>query len=160
VERTGRSLTTGSGRLLQDGSLRALALAAFATERRGLEFADASMPEVPPPESCPALEKRIEIHDRYEQGAIAPLFSGGEHALAAADPLSRARPPTRWRSAFTDVPAAVFSDGFCAHRRQRLTSYPSARAPGAEPGPTPGAAVFRRVAGGGFVEEDGDPPRR
>ncbi len=51
---------------------------------RGLEFADLRRPEVPPPEDCPAFEKRIEIHDRYEQRwAIgAPPFSGGERALA------------------------------------------------------------------------------
>ena len=84
IERAGRSLTTVSGRLLQGGKLRALALGAFSTEREGPEFAEARMPEVLPPERCPAWEKRIEIHDRYElRWAIgAPPFSGGEHALA------------------------------------------------------------------------------
>jgi acyl-CoA thioesterase len=51
VERAGRSLSTLSARMEQDGRLIATALAAFARRRDSAEFADLHMPEVPPPES-------------------------------------------------------------------------------------------------------------
>ncbi len=168
VERTGRSLTTVSGRLLQAGKLLALALAAFSTPREGVEFSDLRMPEVLPPDRCPAWEKRIEIHDRYDQRwAIgAPPFSGSEHALAGGwirfpeprvlDPLAVA--------AFADAfPPAVFS-------RLRdlsltggvptidLTIHFRSSLPAPEAAPDAYAlAVFQsRVARNGFVEEDGE----
>jgi len=168
VERTGRSLTTVSGRLLQDGKLRALALGAFSTQREGPEFADARMPEVLPPERCGAWEKRIEIHDRYEQRwAIgAPPFSGSERALAggwirlpeprALDALAVA--------AFTDAfPPAVFSrlrDPALAGGVPTidLTIHFRSALPVLEARPDGWLlAVFQsRMARGGFVEEDGE----
>jgi acyl-CoA thioesterase len=50
IERAGRSLTTCSARMEQDGRLVALALAAFSRPRQGLELCDVTMPDVPPPE--------------------------------------------------------------------------------------------------------------
>jgi acyl-CoA thioesterase len=167
VERTGRSLTTVSGRLLQDGKLRALALAAF--RRNGKAPSSRSrMPEVLPPERCAPFEKRIEIHDRYEQRwAIgAPPFSGSEHALAGG--WIRFREPRALDAlavaAFADAfPPAVFSrsrDATLAggvptidltiHFRSTLP------APEARPDAWVLAMFQSRVARGGFVEEDGE----
>lgn len=50
VERQGRSLTSVSARLEQDGKLLALALAAFSRPWEGPTFDDAPMPGVAPPE--------------------------------------------------------------------------------------------------------------
>ena len=49
-ERVGRSMTSCSARLTQDGRLVALALAAFSTPRAGIEFCDLVMPQVPGPD--------------------------------------------------------------------------------------------------------------
>ena len=81
-ERVGRSLTTLSARLVQDGKLRALALAAFGTPREGPAFADLPMPEVVPPERALPLPEppiSIPIRDRYE----SRLAFGGPGAAAA-----------------------------------------------------------------------------
>jgi len=168
VERTGRSLTTVSGRLVQNGTLCALALAAFSTEREAPGFIDLRMPEVPPPEDCPWLEKRIEIHERYQQRwAIgAQPFSGGDRALAGG--WIRFREPRPLDApaigAFVDAfPPAVFS----RERNPALAGgVPTIdltihfRAPLPPPDCPPDAwvlALFRsRLARGGYVEEDGE----
>jgi len=168
VERTGRSLTTVSGRLLQDGSLRALVLGAFSTERQGPEYADVRMPEVLPPERCPAWEKRIEIHDRYEQrwaiGAVP--FSGGDRALAGG--WIRFPEPRRLDAfavaAFADAfPPAIYSrmrDPALSAGVPTIDLTVHFRSPLPAPDALPDAwvlAVFRsRLARGGFVEEDGE----
>ncbi|MEP6623219.1 MAG: thioesterase family protein, partial [Acidimicrobiia bacterium] len=48
-ERTGRSMTSCSARVTQNGRLVALALSAFSTPRPGVEFCDSVMPQVPGP---------------------------------------------------------------------------------------------------------------
>jgi len=168
IERAGRSLSSVSGRLVQGGKLRALALAAFAPELAGPEFVEASLPEVLPPERCAALEPRIEIHQRYEQRwAIGSLpFSAGDRALGGG--WIRFREPRALDAfavaAFTDAfPPAVFSRladlslkggvptvDLTIHFRTALP----------ELGLSPDAwvlAVFRsRLARRGFVEEDGE----
>ena len=82
VERTGRSLTTVSGRLLQGKRLCAVGLAAFSKSREAVEFQDARMPEVPSPTSSEALRtdrgSGVPMRDRYEQRAVIPA-----HALEA-----------------------------------------------------------------------------
>lgn len=168
VERSGRSLTSVSGRLVQGGKLRALALAAFSTELAGPEFVEARMPEVLPPERCAPWEKRIEIHDRYDlRWAIgAPPFSGSEHALGGGwirfpeprtlDALAIA--------AFADAfPPAVFSrlrDASLTGGVPTIDLTVHFRATLPAPQLAPDAwllAVFHsRVARGGFVEEDGE----
>jgi acyl-CoA thioesterase len=166
VERTGRALTTVSARLLQQDRLCALALAAFSQPRSGPEFSEARMPDVAPPERCPPMGERIEIHHRYEQrwALGAPPFSGGGQALAGGwIRLAEPRPLDALAlAAFTDAfPPAVFS---------RLTTLELA---GGVPtidltihfrSPPPAAAeadwvlaVFRsRLAHGGCIEEDGE----
>ncbi len=70
VERTGRSLTTTSGRLWQDDRLCAVALAAFSRSREAIEFQDARMPAVVPPERArlrvPGGTHHTPMRDRYE----------------------------------------------------------------------------------------------
>ncbi len=50
IERAGRSLSTVSARMEQDGKLMALALSAFSVPWSGPEFSDVAMPDVAPPE--------------------------------------------------------------------------------------------------------------
>jgi acyl-CoA thioesterase len=51
IERAGRSLSTLSARMEQDGSLVALALAAFSVPWSGVEIAELEMPPVVPPDA-------------------------------------------------------------------------------------------------------------
>jgi acyl-CoA thioesterase len=167
VERRGRALTTASARLLQDGHLCALALAAFSLPRRGPEWSDLRMPEVLPPERCEAMEHRIEIHRRYEQRwAIgATPFSGGEQALGGGwIRLPEPRPLDALAlAAFTDAfPPAVFTrvtDAALTGGVPTVDLTIHFRSP-PDPADPPDAwvlAVFRsRLAQGGFIEEDGE----
>jgi len=93
VERQGRSMTSVSARLVQDGRLLALAVAAFSTSRPSIEFCTLVMPDVEPPEaleSMPTVDaatgERIGpvMRQRYEQRwAIGPRpFTGGAAAMA------------------------------------------------------------------------------
>ena len=50
VERTGRTVSNVSARMLQDGKVQVVGLAAYSTARTGPDFADLSMPEAPRPE--------------------------------------------------------------------------------------------------------------
>jgi acyl-CoA thioesterase len=85
IERVGRSLTTGSARLVQGGRCAALALAAFSKPRSGAELHHAVMPEVAPPEACaPRGGSSVPIHARYDQrSAIGPRPFEGRRAREA-----------------------------------------------------------------------------
>jgi acyl-CoA thioesterase len=168
LERAGRSLSSVSGRLIQDGRSVATALAAFSKPRTSPGFEHPARPEVAPPERCPLMPVHIPIHERYEtRWAVGtPPFEGGSEALCGAwmrtaeprvvDALSLA--------AFSDgIPPALFSRlsdrsltggvptvDLTVHFRSAL--------------PPAGAriddftlAIFRsRVAREGFIEEDGE----
>ena len=169
VERTGRSLTTVTGRMLQNGRLIAVALAAFSKPRsRGPELMQAHMPEVPPPERCPRLEKRIEMHDRYEhRWALGPApFTGGGEAICGgwirlAEPRLLDAPLA---AALTDAfPPALFgaiADPGLTGGVPTVDLTIHFRAPLPREGAGPEdftLAVFRtRVAHEGFIEEDGE----
>ncbi|HEY4402993.1 MAG TPA: thioesterase family protein [Acidimicrobiia bacterium] len=56
VERAGRSLTSCSARLTQDGKLIGLALGAFSKARPGPEFSDLRPPAAPPVEESPEID--------------------------------------------------------------------------------------------------------
>lgn len=89
VEREGRSLSTISGRLEQDGRPLGLALAAYSKPWEGPLLEDARIPEVPPPASeaaprkslsgatPPPFTERLFMQDRFGEAA----FSGAEHGL-------------------------------------------------------------------------------
>ncbi len=88
VERVGRSLTTATARLEQDGKLIALGVAAFSTAWPGPELSEAPMPEVAPPgeraaprgnvpgETPPPFMSRLTMQRRFGE----PAFSGAAHA--------------------------------------------------------------------------------
>jgi acyl-CoA thioesterase len=88
VERAGRSLTSVSARCEQNGRTVALALAALATPYpSGLDFQEATMPEVAPPETieAPPWEGATEAPPFSSNFVMrpalgAPVFSGGERA--------------------------------------------------------------------------------
>jgi acyl-CoA thioesterase len=85
VERTGGALTSVSGRMLQDGRLIAVALAAFSRPRdSAVALSDARMPEMPPPERCARrLESPVAIHRRYDLRwglGEGPAPGGASHA--------------------------------------------------------------------------------
>jgi acyl-CoA thioesterase len=169
IERAGRSLTTLSARLSQEGQLVALALAAFSKPRRGgIELEQAPMPEVLPPHRAQPFERRIEIHDRYEQrwALGGPPFSGSERALCGG--WIRLPEPrlldAALAAAYTDAfPPALFSvlrEGQATRGMPTVDLDIHFRSRLPRPGATPEdwtLAVFRtRVAREGFLEEDGE----
>jgi hypothetical protein len=88
VERIGRSVTTATARLEQDGKLIALATSTFSSAWAGPELAELSIPDVAPPDPgpqpprtlpgapAPAFLERLEIQPRFG----APPFSGAERS--------------------------------------------------------------------------------
>jgi acyl-CoA thioesterase len=169
VERAGRSLTSLSARLVQDGRLCVLALAAFA-----LDFPSAAdyapvAPAAPPPDrvaafgplddGAPPIAQRLDI--RPTAGA-AP-FSGAAEAVTGGW-LRFAEP-----RALDAAALAMYADAWLPSPFPRLTAPVAAptidltihfRAPGAAA--RVGACdhvlgVFRSTASaGGFFEEDGE----
>lgn len=87
VERAGRTLSTVSGRLDQDGKPIALALGAYSTPWDGPLLEDAPMPDVEPPEprDAPSVQLREQPGPPFlERMAMqhrfgAPPFSGADH---------------------------------------------------------------------------------
>ncbi|MFT5443809.1 MAG: acyl-CoA thioesterase [Myxococcota bacterium] len=176
VERVGRTVTTVTARLVQNGKLQALATAAHAVPREMDGFVHAVMPDVPPPEACKAREIPTDrnmppLHDRYEQRfAIGPApFSeeartreartGGWIRLAEPRPwdtaeiaaISDAWPPAVFTS--SDMPptvAGVPTVDLTVHilAPEALASLP------------PDAFVLvdftTRAVQGGYLEEDGE----
>lgn len=168
VERVGRSLTTVSGRMAQDGRTLALALAAFSLPRAGAAFDHTRMPEAPPPEACPPIEEHIPIHARFDyRWAVGePPASGSAQALCggwirSAEPR---RADAALVAAFCDAwPPACFSwasdrDALGAVPTVDLTIHFRRALPLAEARPEDfHLAVFRtRLAHEGFLEEDGE----
>jgi acyl-CoA thioesterase len=83
VERSGRSLTTATARLEQEGRLLALALASLSKSWPGPHFSEAPMPDVAPPadgepplRGGPPFFDRLTMQTRF---GAAP-FSGAERA--------------------------------------------------------------------------------
>lgn len=88
IERVGRSLTTATARLEQDGKLIALGVAAFSAPWPGPELSEAPMPRVDPPgersaggrnvpgSSQPPFMGRLTMQRRFGE----PAFSGAAHA--------------------------------------------------------------------------------
>jgi acyl-CoA thioesterase len=88
IERSGRQLTFVGGRMLQGDRMVALAQAVFSRPVDAPEFAEASPPQVPPPEDleplAPTGPAAIPMRERYEtRWAIGPLpFTAGDRAEA------------------------------------------------------------------------------
>ena len=88
IERAGRSLSTLSARMEQDGRLTALVLAAFSPAWSGLEIDDVEMPQVAPPDPDPAFREPphpalppIAQRTRLQRRFGGPPFSGAEQAM-------------------------------------------------------------------------------
>lgn len=172
VERSGRTLSTLSARLLQDGRLMVVALGAFATSRKSFEFSDPEPPRMPPPEACESMQQKyganIELRNRYDArvGLGGALGSGSNRALLGG--YIRCEEPrivdALAVAAFTDAfPPALFTR---AIGRAGIGPVPTVdltihfRAalplPGAEANDY-SIVVFRSEASrDGFVEEDGE----
>jgi acyl-CoA thioesterase len=102
IERAGRSLSTLSARMEQDGRLMALALAAFSVPWHAPEISDLTLPDVepagprvdaprPPHPMAPPFAHHMEFQPRLGTppftGAEAPMEIGGWLALAEPRPL-------------------------------------------------------------------------
>jgi acyl-CoA thioesterase len=103
VERDGRSMTSLSARLLQDGATCVLALAAFGLDlESALDYATVPMPEVPPAaeiepwpyvEGMPPISARLDIRPAlggHPFAAGAEAIVGGWLGLAEPRPLDAA----------------------------------------------------------------------
>jgi acyl-CoA thioesterase len=102
LEREGRSLSTLSARMEQDGSLVALALAAFSVPWPAPEIYEEPMPDIAPPdpqrrsgkllfEGAPPFTQHLVLQPRIGvipfQGASAPMEVGAWLGLAEPRPL-------------------------------------------------------------------------
>ena len=89
VERQGRSLSTVSGRLSQDGKLIALALAAYSVPWDGPLLDEAPMPEVEPPDEArrpnPSMAERQQTADG-ESESVARRGRGSSDEFPRPDP--------------------------------------------------------------------------
>jgi acyl-CoA thioesterase len=85
LERTGRTVTSASARLVQGEKLQALALASFARPLSSPELRHARPPDVAPPEACaPRPDHAIPIHERFEQRfAVGPAPGTSERTPEA-----------------------------------------------------------------------------
>lgn len=173
VERSGRTLSTVSARLLQGSKLVAFAIAACSTPRTGPEFCDLRMPEFPPPEQCPLggeIPGRLSPLPFHGQWEVRPVLGdpprsnsagstvGGWIRLAesrAPDPALIAQLADAWTPSIfprmeADSPRRpVPTIELTVHFREPL--------PG-ECGPDdPFLVVFRsEAARNGFMEESGE----
>jgi acyl-CoA thioesterase len=102
IERAGRSLSTLSARMEQEGSLVALVLAAFSVPWIAPEISDAQMPDVAPPDverepgtllhqGAPPFTKHLVFQPRMGtlpfSGSAEPMEIGGWLGLGVARPL-------------------------------------------------------------------------
>ncbi len=171
IERQGRSLSTLSARMEQDGSLIALALSAFSVPWSAQEIAELPMPDVAPrdPEhesgtllfkGAPPFTRHLVLQPRIGAvpftGSQAPMEIGGWLGLADARPIDA-------------LSLAFFSDALFSPPFIRLSE------PATTPtidltihfrtamprvvDPDPGELCFARFCSGliheGFFEEDG-----
>jgi acyl-CoA thioesterase len=171
IEREGRSLTTCSARMEQDGRLVALAIAAFSAPRPGVEFCDLVMPQVPGPEhyvSRPAPKESPPIARRWDtRWAIGhppvPGAPRGARAVAGGwirlpeprevDALVAAAITDAWVPPMfsrVDEPVFVPTVDLTIHFRAELPH------PGLDADAFVLATFRSTVAAGGFLEEDGE----
>lgn len=165
VERRGRSLTTLSARMEQDGRLCVLALAALSRDFRSSLTYAAAMPQVPAPDRLvvPDHERLPPLAHRFAtQGAVgfAP-FAGGDEALTGGwiafaddEPSPLDAPALAMLSdAWLPAPFVLVQEPVGAPTID-LTIHFRARSEGLT---GPALAVFRSsTSAEGFFEEDGE----
>ncbi len=115
VERTGKSMTTTSARLLQEGRVLQVAHAASSTSRPGLTYDEHDRPGGPDPGDTPRFESSGGVgHFQNADVRLDPeavLFGGGEDAWVAAwlRPLHGEPIDAAWLVTMCDLlPPAVF----------------------------------------------------
>jgi acyl-CoA thioesterase len=168
VERAGRSMTSVSARLLQDGRVLAVALAALSKPFADTHRLQQPPPVVPPPERLEPVVRNIPVHARYDvRIAIGdPPFSGSAEATLGG--WIRLQEPRPVDALLLTAYADAISPAFFATLNDRsatkgvptidLTVHFRAPLPLASMKVDDFAlAVFRsRYARDGFVEEDGE----
>jgi acyl-CoA thioesterase len=167
IEREGRSLTSTSARLTQGHRLIATAVGAFSVGRESVEYSEAVMPDVPPPEDVASrviqgAPPHAEMFDW--KPAIGPVdFTAGGRAVTGgwfrlrepqlADPVVLTSYADNWYPALffrTREPVGVPTVDFTVHFRVGLPL------PDADPEDYY-LLVFRApLAHDGFVVEDGE----
>lgn len=172
IERAGRTLTTATARLIQEGRLMAIAIGAFALPREAFTFHDRQAPKLRPLDASPRFRDKhpggVEMQQRYEShwALGGELGSGADSAVLGGwirfeeprvvDALAVA--------AYTDAfPPAVFTRATTAQRLGPvptidLTIHFRATLPLAAAAATDFCAVVftSTVAREGFIEEDGE----
>lgn len=114
VERAGRSLSTVSGRMLQDGRAVALFLAAFSKGRDTWTRQDSRRPEAPLPEDCLEIERPTPLGQRYDYRWLPdahPAAGSGRPLIAGwIRPREAQRLDAALVAAYTDAfPPALFA---------------------------------------------------
>ena len=170
VEREGRSLSTLSARMERDGTLIALALAAFSVPWRAPEISELAPPAVDPPDpvresgllhpAAPHFTRHLVLQPRLN----APPFTGSDGPMDFTAWVGLAQP-----RALDALSLAFFSDALLPAVFMRLTE-PSVvptvdltvhfraslpRSSDADPGELCLARMSTRVIHEGFFEEDG-----
>jgi acyl-CoA thioesterase len=167
VERQGRSLTSTSARLVQDGQLIATAVGAFSTRRDAIEYSELTMPAVAAPDEVPAnvaegAPPHAQMFDWRPAIGQVP-FAEGDQAITGgwfrlkepqlADPVVLTSYADGWYPAIffrTREPVGVPTIDFTVHFRTGLP-LPTARPDDYY------LVVFRApLAHDGFVVEDGE----
>jgi len=167
IERAGRSLTSASARLTQGDRLIATAVGAFSSGRESVEYSEAVMPDVPPPEDVPS--KVIEGAPPHAamfdwKPAIGPIdFTAGGRAITGgwfrlrepqlADPVVLTSYADNWYPALffrTREPVGVPTVDFTVHFRSGLPL------PDADPDDYYLLAFRAPLSHDGFVVEDGE----
>ncbi len=171
IERQGRSLSTLSARMHQDGKLIALVLAAFSLPWGGPEISDMRMPDVEPADPSrqgvrlierggPEFARQIVLQPRMD----GSVFAGGEQPMEIRGWIGLAEPrPIDALSLafFSDAlipapymrmsePAAVPTVDLTVHFREHMSP-----APGADPRELCLAQTTTELIHDGFFVEDG-----
>lgn len=171
VRREGRSLSTVTARLEQQGVLIALAIGAFSNPREGLAFSELAMPDVPPPEDLPSRADEKVASPFRQRWEYRPCLGGGpmsgsDVALAGgwirpaepreADSLQLAALCDSWPPALL----ARLPEGSDFQGMPTIDLTVHFRAPLPEECRAPGAfllgAYRTRVAGDGYAEEEAE----
>ena len=167
VERSGRSLTSTSARLVQGERLIATAVGAFAAGREGVEYSEAKMPDVPGP--ADVASRLIEGAPPHAamfdwKPAIGPAdFTAGGRAITGgwfrlrepqvADPIVLTSYADNWFPALffkTREPVGVPTVDYTVHFRTGLPL------PNASPEDYYLLAFRAPLSHDGFVVEDGE----